>query len=367
MLSFSNIVQIRVNVSAAGSSGSAFSTGLILAPSASAVTEATRLRLFSSAADLLSAGFSSADPAYLAAAAYFAASPAPYRLYVGLYESSETPETVFRQILEQTNDFYGVCLCDPSEAKAKAFAEALPSVHGWFVAFFSAAGTVTEAASSSGILKKLSDLAYPRLMGIYGSDLYAAPAVMGTAMGLSRQYPKAPFSLCYQQVPGMLPSDLTESEIATLKALNANVYIVRGTSRKLLENGTVASGQRFYEVLDLDRISADLQEAALELITAGPGKLPQTDETSAAFINRFSAILAEYAAAGILAPGRWRGRATGNLQPGDMVENGYLLWADPYDLQTDADRYAHKAMPVHAALCLSGSVESLLINIDVTI
>ena len=48
------------------------------------------------------------------------------------------------------------------------------------------------------------------------------------------------------------------------------------------------------------------------------------------------------------------------------MENGYLLWADSYDLQSDADRRAHKAMPVHIALCLAGSVESLVINIDVT-
>ena len=51
---------------------------------------------------------------------------------------------------------------------------------------------------------------------------------------------------------------------------------------------------------------------------------------------------------------------------GDMVENGYLFWADSYALQLDADCRAHRAMPVHIALCLAGSVESLVINIDVT-
>ena len=50
----------------------------------------------------------------------------------------------------------------------------------------------------------------------------------------------------------------------------------------------------------------------------------------------------------------------------DIIENGYMLWADPYDTQSDADRAAHKAMPIHAALCFAGSVESLIINIDVT-
>jgi hypothetical protein len=85
------------------------------------------------------------------------------------------------------------------------------------------------------------------------------------------------------------------------------------------------------------------------------------------FINRFSAVLAEYAAAGILATGRWRGGALGSLTPGDTIENGYRLWADSYDLQSDADRAAHKAMPIHAALCLAGSIETLVIDVDVSL
>ena len=137
--------------------------------------------------------------------------------------------------------------------------------------------------------------------------------------------------------------------------------------RRLLENGTVVSGKRFDEILSLDRIAADLQEAALELLTSGTGKLPQTDETSAVFINRFSAVLSEYTARGILATGIWRGQAVGSLEYGDTIGNGYLLWADSYDRQSDADRAAHRAMPIHAALCLSGSVETLLIDVDVSI
>ena len=365
MLSLSNIVQVQVNVASPASSGSAFSTGLIIAASSSTPTAETRLRLFSSAADMLSAGFTQSDPAYLAAAAYFAASPAPDRVYVGLTGSTETAASAFQQFLGMTSDFYGVCLCESNATKVKAFAEALPAISGRFMAFFAGTGTVSEATGSSGVLKKLHDLGSSRMIGVYGCDIYAAAALMGTAMGLSRAYSDASFALCYQEVPGMLPVDLTESQIASFKALNANVYITRGVSRRLLENGSTASGCRFDEVLALDRISADLQEAALSLITSGSGKLPQTDETSAVFINRFSAILAGYAASGVLATGVWRGRAVGNLQPGDAVENGYLLWAESYDLQSDADRAAHKAMPIHAALCLSGSVESLLIDIDV--
>ena len=366
MLSLSSIVQVRVRAAAAPVSGTAFSTGMILVP-ASSVTEESRLRLYASAADMLSDGFTPSDPAYLAAQAYFAASPAPDKVYVGLYTSSESPVTVFRTILNQTSDFYGVCLCEADQTKLAAFVTGFPTLGGRCVLFCAGTGSVAEATAAGSVPRAAFATGSDRVLSVYGADLYAAPALMGTALGLSRAYAASAFSLCYHPVPGMLPTDLTESEIAALKALNANVYVTRGASRRLLENGTVASGLRFDEVLALDRISSDLQDAAISLLTSGSGRLPQTDETSAVFINRFSAVLSGYTAAGILATGLWRGASVGSLRTGDTVENGYLLWADSYDLQSDADRAAHKAMPIHAALCLAGSVETLLIEIDVSI
>ena len=81
MLSLSPIVQVNVNISTPVIAGTAFSTGLILAPTSATLTEDQQLQLFTSAADMRTAGFQATDPAYLAAVAYFAASPAPTVLY----------------------------------------------------------------------------------------------------------------------------------------------------------------------------------------------------------------------------------------------------------------------------------------------
>ena len=48
-----------------------------------------------------------------------------------------------------------------------------------------------------------------------------------------------------------------------------------------------------------------------------------------------------------------------------MIENGFMLWADSYDDQPDADRAAHKAVPVQCALCLAGSIEGIVITVNV--
>ena len=78
MLTLNSIVDVRVNAAHAASVSTTFSTGLILAPAASTtVTDAQRLRLFTSAEDMLadpSGDFTASSPAYLAAKSYFAAS-----------------------------------------------------------------------------------------------------------------------------------------------------------------------------------------------------------------------------------------------------------------------------------------------------
>ena len=336
MLSLNSIVTVRVSAETRSSAARAFSAGLILAPAeGSAVPEEHRLRRYWSAADLLADGFGAASPAYLAARDYFAAGPAPDRVFVSLYPSSESlPEALTAALsaplsAEADGSFYALYACETDPERLLALAADLPSRSAPFLLFVSAAGS--------------------------------------TAMGLAREYASSAFSLCYKSVPGALPVDLTESEIAALKALNANVYVTRGHRLRLLENGCLFSGLRFDEALSLDRISAALQEAAVDLLTSGAGKLPQTDETSALFINRFTAILSAFAAQGILTTAPWRGKSVGSLTPGDTVENGFRLWADSYDEQNDEDRQAHRAQPIHAALCLSGSVESLVINVDVTL
>ena len=129
--------------------------------------------------------------------------------------------------------------------------------------------------------------------------------------------------------------------------------------------GTLITGERYDERLYLDMIADDLQQAAVSLLADNPDRMPQTDDSTAAFINRFSSILMNYTTRQVLATSRWRGAAAGPLSPGDTLENGFALWADSYDDQSDADRAAHRAVPIQVALTLAGSIESIVITVNV--
>ena len=371
MLSINTIARVIVNTVRASSSPAAFDTGLLLVKDANYTAE-RRLLAYGSAeaaASWLSAlGFAENSEPCRAAAAYFAASPAPGRLLISCFPSSESEAVALNAVLNMASDFYGVFVPEAlTKAKALALAEAVEGISKPLILFLPVTGTPSEAVASSGVLKAVSDASYKRTVPFYCSEIADTAALMGTAMGLEMSHKNSAFALCYKEIAGVVPSDLTQAQVDAIKALNGNVYITRGASHKLLENGTVASGLRYDEVLYLDRIADDLQNAAVTLLAENPDKLPQTDDSTAQFINRFTSVLSGYTGRGILATSAWRGPAVGPLQTGDTVENGFALWADSYDDQTDADRAAHKATPVQCALALARSVESIVISVDVRV
>ena len=190
---------------------------------------------------------------------------------------------------------------------------------------------------------------------------------MGAAMGQQTAHAASAFSLCYKSVGGMLPSSLTQEQVDAIEALGGNVYVTRGYTHTLLEKGSTPSGYRYDEVLYLDMIAEDLQNAAVSLLAENPDRLPQTDDASAQFMNAFSSVLIGYTNRGVLATAPWRGSAVGSIQAGDYLENGFALWADSYDNQSEADRAAHKAVPIQVALTLAGSLESVVITVNVRV
>jgi len=370
MLTLDPVVTVLVDTPAVEDSSDAFSVGLILA-AADSVTEDQRMKSYSAASELLSDGYTETDAVYLAAKAYFAADPAPSILRVSLYASSESVTDALDAAISasSTASFYGVFAYGLEETDTLTLAKYIETLATPLVLFCGvSAESVTPAeAVASGLLVSLYENALERTISLYGADEYAPAALMGAAMGLSEAQADSSFALCYKALPGTEAVSLTEAEITALTGINSNVYVLRGTNHLMVQQGATASGLRFDTMLYLDRIASELRSAAVALIADATVPLPQTDDTSAVFINRFSAILSEYTRRGILATGLWRRADVGSVSYGDVIENGYLMWADSYDDQSDADRAARKAMPINVALCLAGAVETLVIRVNVSI
>ena len=366
MLSINSIARVAVNTVRASASPASFDTGLLLVPD-SGFAEERRLRTYSSAAEaaagLSALGFTSDSEAYQSAVRYFAASPAPGRLLVSCCPASGSLQDALDAVLDLTASFYGVMSCgtmtDEAMTALAAHVEALPVPAVLFLP------VISFSAEANSTLDQLYRGQYKRVLPFCCESVSDCAAVMGTAMGLELSHKGSAFALCYKTIQGIQPADLTQTQVDSIKQKNGNVYIARGYTHFLLENGTMANGQRYDEVLYIDKIADDLQNAAVTLLAENPDRMPQTDDSTAQFINRFSAILTGYTDKGVLASAAWRGADTGPVRTGEIIENGFLLWADSYDDQSDADRAAHKAVPIQCALTLAGSIESIVITVNV--
>ena len=372
MLSINTIARVVVNTVRTSASPASFDTGLLLVKDAG-FTVSRRLQSYNSVTEaaegLAGLGFGTDTEPYRSAVKYFAASSAPGRLLVSCYPVSETLSRALDAVLDQTASFYGVMVTDSSYSAADwlAFAQYAESLSVPLMLFVPVTGTTASAVAADGVLDRLHGAQIKRALPFYCGAVSDCAAVMGTAMGLELSHKGSAFALCYKTIQGIQPSSLTQAEVDSLKALGCNVYVARGYTHLLLENGSVSCGQRYDEVLYADKIAEDLQNAAVTLLAENPDKLPQTDDSTAQFINRFSSILMGYTDRGVLASSAWRGPDAGPVKNGDIIENGFLLWADSYDSQPDADRAAHKAVSVQCALTLAGSIESIVITVNVQV
>ena len=371
MLSINTIDRVIVNVVRPAAQPTSWDTGLLLVKDA-AFADAKRLRTYANsteaAAGMTTDGFDSSSEAYKAAQKYFASSPSPGRLLVSCYPASESPIEALDAVLQLTSDFYGIALADTRiDAELLALDTHLTGLDKPAMLFLALIGTAAETVATDSLLDKLHNAGSRRVIATYAAAVSDAAAVMGCTMGQQSAHNSSAFSLCYKTVGGMQPSSLTQAQVEAIEALGGNVYVTRGYTHTLLEKGSTPSGYRFDDVLYLDMIAEDLQNAAVSLLADNPDKLPQTDDASAQFMNAFSSVLIGYTNRGILATAKWRGAGAGRISAGDYVENGFALWADSYDDQSEADRAAHKAVPIQCALTLAGSLESVVITVNVRV
>lgn len=286
---------------------------------------------------------------------------------------NEVPASALLDALDKGAEFYGVYYI-PKEGESASnvktyiagIASALESLNKGVV-FYGFNGGAASAIAADSIFNSLKAVNAKRAMGMLCAEsIDDACGLMGVAMGLTKAYPDTAFALCFKTIASATVNEITQSQVEAVKAVNGNVYVKRTKERSFVENGASATGMRFDEILFVDKMSHDVQMALYELIANSLTKMPQNDSTSTVFINAIHSVLDEYYAMGVLDTAMWRGEdIDGIIEKGDYVEHGHAEYVQSFDYQSEADRLLHKAMPITVLLCLSGSVESIVITVDV--
>lgn len=349
------IVDIVVDIAEISTPKYGFNTGLILGES-EVIPPEERVRVYSSTDELAQDFPEDADEA-AAARLYFAQAPAPRALVVGRREADESITEALAACRAKNDQWYGFAPLTTETAEVKA--AALWAMGGRAVCFY------TQDDPASALFADLKAQDIRRALGLYSATPHAACAVMGFAMGAMNDTASSAYTLAYKSLSGVAPDSMTSTQLAALKAQNANVYIERAGGYKLLEQGVTADGTPFDEVIGLDRLTSDVQIAVMDVLSGTRTKVPYTNAGMVTLNNAVEAELERARSRGFIAPGLWTGPNILQLNTGDALPSGYLVQAGAVEDQPAADRAKRKAPPIYVCVKLAGAVEHVAIRLNV--
>lgn len=375
------IVKVDINLSAKAAARKGFNAGLILGSSA-VIPVTERVRLYTSADAMLADGFDNTSDEYVAAQLYFAQSPMPDKLYVGVIDTanSEDKVTAITACRQANAEWYEFVALGASDSETEALALWAESANPRTVMMFTThdPNVLQESYDSQTPPERIIDVFmalkaanYRRSWGVYNSgSVNAAAAWMGKANGLNSGTAGSMFTMAYKSVAGVTTDALTEAQVQyvcgsrTTTGNNGNVYVTRAEDYDLLQQGYMADGTSFDEVMGLDMLENDITLNVMDLL-AQSRKVPQTAAGVASIINVINQACDKHVRSGFIAAGQWNGTRCLELETGDYLEAGYLVQAEDIDTQPQADRDKRICPTIYVCVKLAGAIEYVVIEVNV--
>lgn len=366
VLPLNDVVNVIVNLSPRSAARSGFNLSMLIGDSEVLTTD-KRVAVYSSLESMKDDGFKTDMPEYKAAQIYFSQSSNPSKVAIGFWDSAtETLAEAIAACRAFDLEWWG---CVPL-GKTVTSGKFVPASSDELM---EAALTIESSAPNSVMICASSDLdflgelkakSYRRTMDIFTEDTNKAVAITGYAMGANTGLADSAYTLKFKKLVGVMADSLREAQVSDAEAVNANVYINRGATYDMFEQGTMADGTWFDEMINLDMLSNYIQLSVMDILSKTT-KIPQTEAGVATIINAFLPDLDKAVDIGFLAPGIWTAPGFMDLEQGDAIEKGYLVMSEAIDEQSVADRDARICPPIYVALKLAGAIHSVVIQLNV--
>lgn len=375
------IVKVDINLSAKAAARKGFNVGLILG-SSDVIPVSERVRVYTSPAAMLADGFANTSDEYVAAQLYFNQSPQPDKLCVGVIDTanSEDKATAMEACRLANSEWYEFVALGAADAESEALAawaeSATPRTLHMYTTHSSDVLQPTydeedPTEQIQDVFMKLKANNYRRSWGVYNSGTAnAAAAWMGKANGLNSGTAGSMFTMAYKSAVGITTDSLTEAQVQyvagsrTTTGNNGNVYVTRAEDYDLLQQGYMADGTSFDEIMGLDMLENDIILNVMDLL-AQSRKVPQTPAGVASIINVINQACDKHVRTGFIAPGQWNGSQCLELMTGDYLDAGYLVQSDDLDSQPQADRDKRICPTIYVCVKLAGAIEFVVIEVNV--
>ena len=285
----------------------------------------------------------------------------------GIYAAGVAAEATMGATLDALQAYdpswYGFTMTkEATEAQLKecaAWAEARVKMFG----YSTSASNVQDGSSTADIASFFKNNLYRRTIGIWDeNDAYPVVSAMARGFVVNFDEFNSTLTLKFKQLPGVTPTNISETQRVALTGKNINYYSQYGESAMLAE-GVMASGHFFDEVHGLDWLQNAVETEVFGHLYTRTTKVPQTDKGVAALVQQVDRAMLQGVNNGLLAPGYWNGMDLGEVKSGDFLPKGFYTWAQPVRLQSQSDRQARKAPPIQVIAKGAGAIHSVDVSI----
>jgi hypothetical protein len=260
--------------------------------------------------------------------------------------------------------FYGVAIASTTVQDIKdtmAFAETGVYLHAYTVTDPAAKLTAT----TTDLFSYAKSQGYQNSFGMFnGGSPYAAIGALAKQLLVDLTKPASAINMKFQQLHGIaVDSSLTSTEIAALKAKNANYYTTFAapgstSDFSMFAEGVCGDGSWIDQVFNLAFAQARLQAAYFGVLVTAGTKIEQTDHGVQRIVQALDKEMAILVAANVLAPGVWLGDDVGEVKSGQFLQDGYYTYATPVVSQSQGDRDARIAPPITILGTGAGAINS---------
>lgn len=355
-LPISDIVDIRVNLSPRATLRKAFNLGLLMG-SSDVIPIDERVRVYNGIDAMKDDGFAGTSLEYEAAGLFFQQSAKPRRLAVGRWDpEGEAVVDAISALRNANQEWYALMPDTQEEADILSLSSYVESAQPSTVMSF--------VSPTAEIITKIKGLNRRRTMGIVSPQEFLHVGIIGWAMGAQTGLRDSAYTLHLKRLVGLPVDDWSYNDINNFKKANANYYINRGDTYDVFEEGVLADGTFFDELINLDYLANDLQLACMDKLTT-VNKVPQTTKGMEILRNTMVAALEKMKRIGFIAPGVYTGDPFMDLETCDMLTNGYLILNESIDEQSVADRKNRICPPFYIIVKLAGAVHTMVVQINV--
>ncbi|MGP9557211.1 DUF3383 family protein [Psychrobacter sp. AOP7-A1-24] len=247
-----------------------------------------------------------------------------------------TPLDAIKEVAEQNLGFYAFCFAD--EIAASDVQEVAQWADDNDRIFLHTSTDIDEAVVTKNALEA-ANIGHTHVM--YSHDYTGATGGFA-GVALDQQYGRTDGvkTVHLKAIRGLDPSDITQTQANEMIAAGVTFYSGFGNSESSVSAiyGGKLSDNRYLDFV----MGIDWLRNTIEVSVFNGQRIrrttPQTSRGMMMTKNDIVMGLEQAVRAGLIAPGQWNGIPVGEVQTYDYLPNGYYVYHDPIDEQSQVDR-----------------------------